>query len=104
MVYVISVIVAVALAATLFMVHVNLHKKNDCHMTYMWRYISLLPFNVDGNNVRSYGLYRYMEGMVNEKSMAISPDDIPVLFVPGSGGSAKQVFLFIVLHGNFFIT
>nr|CDJ97560.1 PGAP1 and Basic helix-loop-helix dimerisation region bHLH domain containing protein [Haemonchus contortus] len=50
-----------------------------------------MPFNVDGNTVRSYGLYRYMEGLVNEKSMAISSSDIPVLFVPGSGGSAKQV-------------
>ncbi|EPB66641.1 PGAP1-like protein [Ancylostoma ceylanicum] len=60
-------------------------------MTYMWRYISLVPFNVDGNDVSRYGLYRYMEGFVNEKTMAISHDHIPVLFVPGSGGSAKQV-------------
>ncbi|KAK6013689.1 PGAP1-like protein, partial [Ostertagia ostertagi] len=91
MVYLPSVVVAVALAGTLFMVHVNLHKDNACHMTYMWRYISLVPFSVDGNDVRSYGLYRYMEGMLIEKSMAISSSDIPVLFVPGSGGSAKQV-------------
>ncbi|XGW01415.1 hypothetical protein V3C99_013957 [Haemonchus contortus] len=91
MVYLFSVLIAIALAGRLFMIHVNLHKENACNMTYMWRYISLMPFNVDGNTVRSYGLYRYMEGLVNEKSMAISSSDIPVLFVPGSGGSAKQV-------------
>ncbi|ETN69155.1 PGAP1-like protein [Necator americanus] len=73
------------------MVHVDLHKENTCHMTYMWRYISLVPINVDGNVVPSYGLYRYMEGFVNVKTMAISRDHIPVLFVPGSGGTAKQV-------------
>ncbi|EYC41669.1 hypothetical protein Y032_0560g3470 [Ancylostoma ceylanicum] len=91
MMYICSLVVASVLAGTLFMVHVGLHRENACHMTYMWRYISLVPFNVDGNDVSRYGLYRYMEGFVNDKTMAISHDHIPVLFVPGSGGSAKQV-------------
>ncbi|KAK6756371.1 hypothetical protein RB195_014654 [Necator americanus] len=91
MVYVFSLVVAAVLAGILFMVHVDLHKENTCHMTYMWRYISLVPVDVDGNVVPSYGLYRYMEGFVNVKTMAISRDHIPVLFVPGSGGTAKQV-------------
>ncbi|KAE9418229.1 hypothetical protein Angca_003481 [Angiostrongylus cantonensis] len=85
-----SVIVAIALFGTLFMVHVGLHRKNTCHMTYMWRFISLVPVEVYGNIHREYGLYRYMEGVVNEQTMSISSNDIPVLFVPGSGGSAKQ--------------
>ncbi|RCN33302.1 hypothetical protein ANCCAN_20873 [Ancylostoma caninum] len=67
--YISSLIVASVLAGTLFLVHVGLHRENACHMTYMWRYISLVPFNVDGNDVSRYGLYRYMEGFVNEKTM-----------------------------------
>ncbi|WKY10295.1 hypothetical protein Q1695_002554 [Nippostrongylus brasiliensis] len=89
--YIISALVAVVLIGALFVVHVGLHKENDCHMTFMWRHISLMPFNVAGNNVRTYKLVRYIEGFVNEKTLARSPTDIPVLFIPGSGGSANQV-------------
>ncbi|KAJ1367029.1 hypothetical protein KIN20_027861 [Parelaphostrongylus tenuis] len=88
----ISVILAIGLFATLSMVHVNLHSTNACNMTHMWRYISLLPIEVDENtDTPEYRLYRYMEGFVNEQTLSISSTDIPVLFVPGSGGSAKQV-------------
>lgn len=86
-----SVIMALALFGALFMVHVGLHKKNICNMTYIWRFISLVPVEVHENTNRKYGLYRYMEGFVNEHTMSIFSNDIPVLFVPGSGGSAKQV-------------
>ncbi|VDL70937.1 unnamed protein product [Nippostrongylus brasiliensis] len=93
--YIISALVAVVLIGALFVVHVGLHKENDCHMTFMWRHISLVPFNVDGNNVRTYKLVRYIEGFVNEKTLARSPTDIPVLFIPGSGGSANQELSFL---------
>ena len=87
--YIFSVIVAAVLAGILFKIHVDLHKENDCHMTYMWRYISLIvslvlhsiwvencdkscafqPIVVEANDVPGYGLYRYMEGFVNEQTM-----------------------------------
>ncbi|CAJ0591441.1 unnamed protein product [Cylicocyclus nassatus] len=86
-----GVCLPIGLVTILFLVHVGLHKENACQMTYMWRYISLLPIKVDGNDVRSYSLFRYLEGIVNERTLAISQNHIPVLFVPGSGGSGKQV-------------
>ncbi|VDP19308.1 unnamed protein product [Heligmosomoides polygyrus] len=43
--YMSSLVVALAAAARLFMVHIGLHKENDCHMTYMWRHISLVELS-----------------------------------------------------------
>ncbi|KJH44710.1 PGAP1-like protein [Dictyocaulus viviparus] len=86
-----SATVAVILFCMLFMVHIELHRTNNCDMTYMWRSIYLVPIDVNSDIAFKYGLYRYMEGIVNERTMSISSNDIPVLFVPGSGGSAKQV-------------
>uniref|UniRef100_A0A1I7XP32 GPI inositol-deacylase n=1 Tax=Heterorhabditis bacteriophora TaxID=37862 RepID=A0A1I7XP32_HETBA len=89
--YYASPVFAVLLLFTIYAVHKDIHSDNGCKMTYMWRWINLLPFEVEGNLISKYYLYRYVEGPLNERTLQILPNDIPVLFVPGSGGSAKQV-------------
>ncbi len=39
---------------------------------------------------RRYGLYAYSEGKYIERARAMKFTGIPVLFVPGHGGSFKQ--------------
>ncbi|GMR59313.1 hypothetical protein PMAYCL1PPCAC_29508, partial [Pristionchus mayeri] len=68
--------------------HHKLHSKNDCRMTFIYRSMIFNPIDVRGNNVEKYSLVRYHEGYRDESVLNI---DIPVLFVPGSSGSAKQI-------------
>lgn len=39
---------------------------------------------------KKYGLYAYSEGQLTEKARSMVFDGIPVLFIPGSGGSYRQ--------------
>ncbi|KAF8383338.1 hypothetical protein PRIPAC_72480, partial [Pristionchus pacificus] len=68
--------------------HQKLHAKNECGMTYIYRPMIFNPIPVQGNNVDKYTLLRYHEGYRDESVLDV---DIPVLFVPGSSGSGKQV-------------
>ncbi|VDM60922.1 unnamed protein product [Angiostrongylus costaricensis] len=87
-----SVVVAIALFGTLFMVHVGLHRKNICHMTYMWRFINLVVSALCAALEKVKKCKFICHSQLNQLGFrSISPNDIPVLFVPGSGGSAKQV-------------
>ncbi|GMS80131.1 hypothetical protein PENTCL1PPCAC_2306 [Pristionchus entomophagus] len=79
------------LLATLWMAfsyHQMLHHKNECEMSYIYRPLIFLPIHVRGNTIAKYSLMRYHEGYTDENIFKI---DIPVLFVPGSSGSGKQV-------------
>ncbi|XP_065877480.1 GPI inositol-deacylase isoform X2 [Euphorbia lathyris] len=65
---------------------------NGCVMTYMYpTYIPISPKN--GGSSAKYGLYLYHEGWkkidFNEHLKQLS--GVPVLFIPGNGGSYKQV-------------
>lgn len=48
-----------------------------------------LPPNVTAE-YRRYGLYAYSEGRHTEKTRNMQFSGIPVLFIPGQGGSLKQ--------------
>lgn len=69
---------------------------NGCVMTYM--YPTYIPVSDSGSSTK-YGLYLYHEGWkkidFNEHLKQLS--GVPVLFIPGNGGSYKQAgsyFLF----------
>ncbi|GMT11086.1 hypothetical protein PFISCL1PPCAC_2383, partial [Pristionchus fissidentatus] len=74
--------------ATMLGYHQELHRKNDCAMTYIYRPMIFNPISVPGNTINKYQLLKYHEGYRDESTLLI---DIPVLFVPGSSGSAKQI-------------
>lgn len=64
---------------------------NGCIMTYM--YPTYIPISTnDGGSSAKYGLYLYHEGWkkidFNEHIKQLS--GVPVLFIPGNGGSYKQ--------------
>ena len=65
---------------------------NGCQMTYM--YPTYIPIPAP-NNVSSgrYGLFLYHEGwkQIDFADHVRKLDGVPVLFVPGNGGSYKQV-------------
>ena len=69
---------------------------NGCIMTYMYpQYIPIIsPANVSSSK---FGMYLYHEGWkkidFNERLKKIN--GVPVLFIPGNGGSYKQASLFI---------
>lgn len=67
---------------------------NGCVMTYMYpTYIPIsMPENVSSTK---YGLYLYHEGWktIDFNEHLKNLNGIPVLFIPGNGGSYKQVSL-----------
>ncbi|XVF57876.1 hypothetical protein PTKIN_Ptkin07bG0017800 [Pterospermum kingtungense] len=65
---------------------------NGCIMTYM--YPTYIPIStVEGVSSAKYGLYLYHEGWkkIDFKERLKNLNGIPVLFIPGNGGSYKQV-------------
>ncbi|XP_020554742.1 GPI inositol-deacylase A isoform X2 [Sesamum indicum] len=65
---------------------------NGCVMTYM--YPTYIPIPMPGNaSFAKYGLYLYHEGWrkIDYDSHLKRLNGIPVLFIPGNGGSYKQV-------------
>ncbi|CAB3396457.1 unnamed protein product [Caenorhabditis bovis] len=73
--------------------HLEIQAHNECEMTYIYRPMNYIPFNVTlTHKLRyEYGLFLYNEGMHMLHNTEFLPNDIPVLFIPGSGGSVKQV-------------
>lgn len=67
--------------------------QNGCTMTYMYpTYIPIsAPKNLSSNK---YGLYLYHEGWkkIDFDQHLKQLNGVPILFVPGNGGSYKQVF------------
>lgn len=68
--------------------HRQLHRTNECDMTYIYKPMIFVPLIVPGINAKKYKLIRYQEGRPDPSVFDI---DIPVLFVPGSSGSGKQI-------------
>lgn len=68
--------------------------QNGCTMTYMYpTYIPIsAPKNLSSNK---YGLYLYHEGWkkIDFDQHLKQLNGVPVLFIPGNGGSYKQVYL-----------
>ncbi|XP_031283279.1 uncharacterized protein LOC116141947 isoform X1 [Pistacia vera] len=65
---------------------------NGCVMTYMYpTYIPIL--STEGTSSMKYGLYLYHEGWrkIDFKEHLKQLNGVPVLFIPGNGGSYKQV-------------
>ncbi|KAF6153828.1 hypothetical protein GIB67_001061 [Kingdonia uniflora] len=71
---------------------------NGCTMTYM--YPTYIPIASGPENVSSakYGLFLYHEGWKNIdfKEHIKKLSGVPVLFIPGNGGSYKQARIFVV--------
>ncbi|KAL0331898.1 UNVERIFIED_CONTAM: GPI inositol-deacylase [Sesamum calycinum] len=64
---------------------------NGCVMTYM--YPTYIPIPMPGNaSFAKYGLYLYHEGWrkIDYDAHLKRLNGIPVLFIPGNGGSYKQ--------------
>ena len=64
---------------------------NGCVMTYM--YPTYIPIStMEGVSSAKYGLYLYLEGWkkIDFKEHLKQLNGIPVLFIPGNGGSYKQ--------------
>ena len=71
--------------------------KNGCNMTYM--YPTYIPISATKSLSSSkYGLYLYHEGWkkidFNEHLKQLN--GVPILFIPGNGGSYKQVSLYFL--------
>ncbi|KFB42630.1 AGAP011299-PA-like protein [Anopheles sinensis] len=61
-------------------------------MTYMFEHPQYTRIPVQGNErFTKYGLYAYSEGFITQRVQQRSFNGAPVLFIPGSGGSYKQV-------------
>ncbi|CAI4229744.1 unnamed protein product [Auanema sp. JU1783] len=71
----------------LYNTHNLIHEKNDCGMTYMWRPITFHSILKDSADT-GYSLLKYCEGTIRKNTL---PEDVAVLFIPGSGGSFQQV-------------
>jgi hypothetical protein len=77
---------------------------NGCVMTYM--YPTYIPIAAAPRNVSSdrYGLFLYHEGwkQIDFAKHIRGLSGVPVLFIPGNGGSYKQVGKdFLLLHAHF---
>lgn len=72
---------------------------NGCIMTYMYpTYIQISAS--EGVSSAKYGLYLYHEGWrkIDFKEHIKKLSGVPVLFIPGNGGSYKQARSFSVSH------
>lgn len=66
-------------------------KNNFCLMTYMFEYPQFVRLSVPENKIYpQYGLYAYSEGRFTERTRKMWFDGVPVLFLPGNGGSHMQ--------------
>lgn len=70
---------------------------NGCNMTYMYPTYIPIPLHPSNINISSaagkYGLYLYHEGWkkIDYDLHLLKLSGVPVLFIPGNGGSYKQV-------------
>ncbi|XP_058813280.1 GPI inositol-deacylase-like [Topomyia yanbarensis] len=78
----------------MFGIFINVQKieENQCSMTYMYEYPKFLKIDlVENKHSPAYGLYAYSEGLQAQKMRNMEFRGAPVLFIPGNGGSYKQV-------------
>lgn len=83
-------IVAVGLGFGIYL-HRTIHSHNSCSMTYMYRQLQFLKIPMQYTSTDKYSLSVYNEGYRWWNRSTIESGQIPVLFIPGSQGSAKQV-------------
>ncbi|XP_053681085.1 GPI inositol-deacylase [Anopheles nili] len=73
-------------------INIGYIEENRCRMTYMFEHPQYTRLPVQGNErYPKYGLYAYSEGSITQRVQQRIFTGAPVLFVPGSGGSYKQV-------------
>uniref|UniRef100_A0A182RLM9 GPI inositol-deacylase n=1 Tax=Anopheles funestus TaxID=62324 RepID=A0A182RLM9_ANOFN len=73
-------------------VNIGYIEENRCRMTYMFEHPQYTRLPVQGNErFPKYGLHAYSEGFITQRVQQRVFTGAPVLFVPGSGGSYKQV-------------
>uniref|UniRef100_A0A182QD08 GPI inositol-deacylase n=1 Tax=Anopheles farauti TaxID=69004 RepID=A0A182QD08_9DIPT len=73
-------------------VNIGYLEENRCRMTYMFEHPQYTRLPVQGNErFPKYGLYAYSEGSLTQRVQQRVFTGAPVLFVPGSGGSYRQV-------------
>lgn len=73
---------------------INLTKveENRCKMTYMFEYPQFVRIDVpESHHFNAYSLFGYTEGKLSERARNMDFTGAPVLFIPGNGGSYKQV-------------
>lgn len=78
--------------------------KNGCNMTYM--YPTYIPISETKSLASSkYGLFLYHEGWkkIDYDEHLKQLNGVPVLFIPGNGGSYKQVILCFIQQASVFI-
>ncbi|TKR70008.1 hypothetical protein L596_022084 [Steinernema carpocapsae] len=93
------------LGTIVFFVAKNRSDKNECWMTYMWGRIGLVRVPVGDDS--SYSLFIYGENLQLqrlEKDLRTALQGVPIVFVPGNGGSGYQVrSLGSVLYNKTFV-
>uniref|UniRef100_A0A182P0S5 GPI inositol-deacylase n=1 Tax=Anopheles epiroticus TaxID=199890 RepID=A0A182P0S5_9DIPT len=90
--FVLLPVLTVALFLYGAIVNIGYIEENRCRMTYMFEHPQYTRLPVQGNErFPKYGLYAYSEGFVTQRVQQRAFTGAPVLFVPGSGGSYKQV-------------
>uniref|UniRef100_A0AAG5DS14 GPI inositol-deacylase n=1 Tax=Anopheles atroparvus TaxID=41427 RepID=A0AAG5DS14_ANOAO len=90
--FIILPLVTVVLLLYGAIVNIGYIEENRCRMTYMFEHPQYSRIPVQGNErFPKYGLYAYSEGFITQRVQQRSFTGAPVLFVPGSGGSYRQV-------------
>uniref|UniRef100_A0A182WFP3 GPI inositol-deacylase n=1 Tax=Anopheles minimus TaxID=112268 RepID=A0A182WFP3_9DIPT len=90
--YILLPVLAVVLFLYGAIVNIGYIEENRCRMTYMFEHPQYTRLPVKGNErFPKYGLYAYSEGYITQRVQQRIFTGAPVLFVPGSGGSYKQV-------------
>uniref|UniRef100_A0A2M4BCA0 GPI inositol-deacylase n=1 Tax=Anopheles marajoara TaxID=58244 RepID=A0A2M4BCA0_9DIPT len=85
-------LVAVLLFLYGAIVNIGYIEENRCRMTYMFEHPQYTRIPVrGGERFPKYALYAYSEGYITQRVQQRHFTGAPVLFVPGSGGSFKQV-------------
>lgn len=90
------VIVLALFSLLLFMygiiININKIEENRCKMTYMYEYPQFVKISfAENDKFPAYGLYAYSEGQITQKARNMEFSGAPILFIPGNGGSFKQV-------------
>ncbi|XP_017776113.1 PREDICTED: GPI inositol-deacylase [Nicrophorus vespilloides] len=90
------IIISLIITAIYFSSIISFIKDRDesgnCEMTYMFEYPQFVRVSTKfDEKYKKYGLYAYSEGGATEKARNMQFNGIPILFIPGSMGSHKQV-------------
>ncbi|XP_037939249.1 GPI inositol-deacylase isoform X2 [Teleopsis dalmanni] len=65
-------------------------EENACRMTYMFQKPQFSEVKIDNKLYAQYGLFHYYEGAFRSDGYQNNLNGLPIIFVPGNGGSYKQ--------------